>query len=177
MCLDVFGVGWLSSSSASTVVWCVRGLPSGATGPTMHWIRWRFPCVTGHTTLWFMHHEKTDARLVWFVEIVVGQVPWHCVVFSGWRVMYVNGVAAVSHRSCLSATRDRCVSSPLLAGLSRSVGCAFLRICTYRGTPGAFGPWTAPRTSHSLSSLRACHLRLHGDTGHCSVSHYALWRT
>ena len=33
-----------------------------------------------------------------------------------------------------------------------------LRNCPYRGTLGAFGACTASRTSHSPSSLRACHL-------------------
>ena len=90
------------------------------------------------------------------------QVSCHCVVFSGWRVMYVCGVGAVSLRSCFSAAGDSCVPLPLLTGLSRSVGCAFLQNCTYRGTLGALGPWTAPRISHSPSSCRACNLRLHG---------------
>ena len=104
------------------------------------------------------------------------QVSCHCVVFSGWRVMYVCGVGAVSLRSCFSAAGDSCVPLPLLTGLSRSVGCAFLQNCTYRGTLGALGPWTAPRISHSPSSCRACNLRLHGHTGHCGVPQQAHWQ-
>ena len=54
-CLHVFENGWLSSSSTLTVVWCVRGLPSGATGSTVRWIRWCFICTDGksvpHTLL------------------------------------------------------------------------------------------------------------------------------
>ena len=38
------------------------------------------------------------------------------------------GVGAVSLRSCFSAAGDSCVPSPLLTGLSRSVGCAFFGI-------------------------------------------------
>ena len=48
-----------------------------------------------------------------------------------------------------------------------------LRNCTCRGTPGAFGPCTAPRTSQSPSSLRACHSRVHGYMGQCGVSQVA----
>ena len=48
-----------------------------------------------------------------------------------------------------------------------------LRNCTCRGTPGAFGPCTAPRTSHSPSSLRACHSRVHGYMGQCGFSQVA----
>ena len=64
ICLHVFRVGWLSRSSALTVVWCVCGLLAGATGSTVHWIRWRFICVTGHTTVCFMHQEKTQTSVV-----------------------------------------------------------------------------------------------------------------
>ena len=64
ICLHVFRVGWLSRSSALTVVWCVCGLLAGATGSTVHWIRWRFICVTGHTTVCFMHQEKTQTGVV-----------------------------------------------------------------------------------------------------------------
>ena len=65
----------------------------------------------------------------------------------------------------------------VIGGIARSVGCAFLRHCTFREKAGAFGPCTVPRTSHSPSSLRACHLRLHGETGQCGVPQYALWLT
>ena len=108
-CLDVFGVCWLSSSSALTVLWCVRGLPSGATG---------FGGVS-HVTL-------DRPRCVSCISRKHRQVSWHCVVFSGWRVMYVYGVGAVPLNSSLSATYDSGVPSPLFTGLSRSVGCAHL---------------------------------------------------
>ena len=52
-----------------------------------------------------------------------------------------------------------------------------LRNCPYRGTPGAFGACTAARTSHSPSSLRACHFRQHGYMGQCGVSQVALGLT
>ena len=160
ICLDVFGVGWLSSSSALTVVWCVCGLPSGATG---------FGGVS--------RVPLDTPRCVSCISRKHRQVSWHCVVFSGWRVMYVCGVGAVSLRSCFSAAGDSCVPLPLLTGLSRSVGCAFLQNCTYRGTLGALGPWTAPRISHSPSSCRACHFRQHGYMGLCGVSQVALGLT
>ena len=59
------------------------------------------------------------------------------------------GVGAVSLKSCLSAIYDSGVPSPLLTGLSRSVGCAFLRNCTSLETSGSL----------VLGSLRA--LRIH----------------
>ena len=52
-----------------------------------------------------------------------------------------------------------------------------LRNCPYRGTLGAFGACTASRTSHSPSSLRACHFRQHGYMGLCGVSQVALGLT
>ena len=129
------------------------------------WIWWCFTCNSGQTAVCFMHQQKTQTGVVALCGV------------QQWRVMYVCGVGAVSLRSCLSAAGDSCVPSPLFTGLSRSVGCAFLRNCTCRGTPGAFGPCTAPRTSHSPSSFRACHLRQHGDMGQCGVPEYALGRT
>ena len=48
-----------------------------------------------------------------------------------------------------------------------------LRNCPYRGTLGAFGACTAPRTSHSPSSLRGCHLGVHGYMVQCGVSQVA----
>ena len=100
VCLDVFGVGWLSSSSALAVLWCVRGLPSGVT-------------VFGGVS----HVTLDRPRCVSCISRKHRQVSWHCVVFSGWRVMYVYGVGAVSLKSCLSAMGDGCVPSPLLTGL------------------------------------------------------------
>ena len=129
---------------------CVRGRPSGATGSTMHWIRWRFPCVTGQTTVCFLHQEKNTDKCRGNLRCSA----------DGERGVLVE--LAKCHSPVVPLPPQIVFLSPLLTGLSRSVGGAFLRICTYRETPGALGPCTVPRTSHSPSSLRACHSGLHG---------------
>ena len=63
-CLDVLGVGWLSSSSALTVVWCVRGLPSGGIGSAVSWSWWCFTRVTGQTAVCFMQQQKTQTSVM-----------------------------------------------------------------------------------------------------------------
>ena len=173
----MFGVGWfvlhVSINSGSV---CPRAsLRSDRVNHALD-------SVTFHMRHWndhgVFHASGENGRLVRrFVEVVLRQVLWHCAVFSGWRAGCVRGAGEVSLTICFLATHDRCVSSPLLAGLQDQLGCAFLRHCTYRETARAFGPCTAPRTSHSPSSLRACHLRLRGDTGQCGVPQYALWLT
>ena len=65
----------------------------------------------------------------------------------------------------------------VLDGIVKISRMRILRNCTYRGTPGAFGSCTALRTSHSLSSLRACHLGVHGYMVQCGVSQVALGLT
>ena len=102
----MFGVGWLSSSSALPVVWCVRGFPSGATGSTMQWMRWSFQCVTGHTTVCFMHQEKN-----------IDKCRGNSAVFSGWRARCVRGACEVSITSCSSATSDRFFEITVVDGI------------------------------------------------------------
>ena len=72
------------------------------------------------------HVSLDRQRCVSCISRTHRQVSWHPAVFSGWRVMYVCGVGALSPRSCFLATGDGCVPSPLLTGLSRSVGCAHI---------------------------------------------------
>ena len=84
------------------------------------------------------------------------------------RVVAICGVQRMESEVCSWSLRSFFIflKSPLLTGLSRSVGGAFLRNCTYGETLGALGPCTAPRTSHSPSSLRASHPGLH-ETVRC----------
>ena len=137
--------------------------------------------VTFHMFQWtdhgVFHASGENGRLVRFVEVVLRQVLWHCAVFSGWRAGCVRGAGEVSTHDLFPCRARSVCFIAVVGGIARSVGCAFLRHCTYRETARAFGPCTAPRTSHSPSSLRACHLRLRGDTGQCGVPQYALWLT
>ena len=100
------------------------------------------------------------------------QVSWQCAVFSGWRARCVCGACEVSLTSCSSATDDLFLFA-VVDGTVEISRMRILRNCTCRGTPGAFGPCTAPRTSQSPSSLRACHSRVHGYMGQCGVSQVA----
>ena len=86
---------------------------------------------------------------------------WHSAVFSGWRARCVGGVCDVSFASCSSASDDRFFIA-VVDGIVKISRRRIFRNCTYRETPGAFGPCTAPRTSHSPSILRAGHSGLHG---------------
>ena len=93
------------------------------------------------------------------------------VVFSGWRARCVGGAFEVSLTSCSSATNDFFFA--VLDGIVKISWMRILRNCPYRGTLGAFGACTAPRTSHSPSGLRGCHLGVHGYMVQCGVSQVA----
>ena len=113
----MFGVGWfvlhVSINSGSV---CPRvSLGSDRANHaldsvTFHMFQW-----TDHGVF---HASGENGRLVRFVEVVLRQVPWHCAAFSGWRAgVCVELAGEVSLTICFLATCDRCVPSPLLAGL------------------------------------------------------------
>ena len=141
----------------SNTVGSVCSRPSDRTN--LHWIRWRFTCVSGQTAVCFMHQQKTQTSVMTLWCSADGE-----------RGVLVE---LSKYHSPAVPLPPMIVFFAVVDGTVEISRMRILRNCTCRGTPGAFGACTASRTSHSPSSLRACHSRVHGYMGQCCVSQVA----